>query len=141
MLFVADVIPPELRRVVEFLNEQMDPAQVLALEIRQFVGGEMKTLVPRLLGQSEFAQRKKSGANEMSPLVDEPTFLNDLMARRKPAEEAAVRRLLGWASQAELVPGFWKTRDRCSFIPTLLRHGLKIYPLSLRTIRAISYSR
>jgi hypothetical protein len=25
LVFVADVIPPELGRVVEFLNEQMDP--------------------------------------------------------------------------------------------------------------------
>ena len=31
MLFVADVIPLELRRIVEFLNEQMDPAEVLAI--------------------------------------------------------------------------------------------------------------
>jgi hypothetical protein len=34
MLFVADRIPAELRRIVEFLNEQMDPAEVLALELR-----------------------------------------------------------------------------------------------------------
>ncbi len=36
MVFVADVIPRELRRIVEFLNEQMDPAEVLAVEIKQF---------------------------------------------------------------------------------------------------------
>jgi hypothetical protein len=38
LIFVADVIPPELRRIVEFLNAQMDPAEVLALEIKQYVG-------------------------------------------------------------------------------------------------------
>jgi len=38
MLFVADEIPSELRRIVEFLNQQMDPAEVLALEIRQYLG-------------------------------------------------------------------------------------------------------
>jgi hypothetical protein len=27
MVFVADRIPPELRRIVEFLNEQMRPAE------------------------------------------------------------------------------------------------------------------
>jgi len=32
---VADVIPPELQRVVEFLNQRMDPAEV---EPRQYVG-------------------------------------------------------------------------------------------------------
>ena len=38
MLFVADEIPTELRRIVEFLNEQMDPAEILAIELRQFAG-------------------------------------------------------------------------------------------------------
>ena len=52
MLFVADVIPPELRRIIEFLNEQMDPAEVLGVEIKQYVGEGMKTLVPRVIGQT-----------------------------------------------------------------------------------------
>src|SRR5690606_11228790 len=38
LVFVADHIPHELRRVVEFLNEQMDPAEVIAIEVRQFIG-------------------------------------------------------------------------------------------------------
>lgn len=38
MVFVADTIPTELRRIVEFLNEQIDPAEILAVEVRQFVG-------------------------------------------------------------------------------------------------------
>ena len=38
LIFAADEIPSELRRVVEFLNEQMNPAEVLAIEIRQYVG-------------------------------------------------------------------------------------------------------
>jgi hypothetical protein len=58
MLFVADVIPPELRRIVEFLNEQMDPAEVLAVEIKQYVGHGMKTLVPRVIGQTAEAEKK-----------------------------------------------------------------------------------
>jgi len=59
MVFVADVIPSELRRIVEFLNEQMDPAEVLAVEIKQFVGEGMKTLVPRVMGQTAEAEKKK----------------------------------------------------------------------------------
>ena len=38
LIFVADMIPSELQRIVEFLNEQMDPAEVLAFEIKQFLG-------------------------------------------------------------------------------------------------------
>lgn len=61
LIFVADEIPAELRRVVEFLNTQMDPAEVLAVEIKQYVGGNLKTLVPRVMGQTVEAQQKKGG--------------------------------------------------------------------------------
>ena len=36
LLFVADKIPRELRRIIEFLNEQMRPAELLALEIAHY---------------------------------------------------------------------------------------------------------
>ena len=63
LIFVADIIPPELRRIVEFLNEQMDPAEVLAVEVRQYVGQGVKTLVPRVVGQTAEAQQRKSSGH------------------------------------------------------------------------------
>ncbi len=45
--------------MVEFLNAQMDPAEVLALEIKQYIGQGLKTLVPRVVGQTAEAQRRK----------------------------------------------------------------------------------
>lgn len=59
MLFVADEIPSELRRIIEFLNTQMEPAQVLGVEVKQFVGEGMRSLVPRVYGQTEEAKGKK----------------------------------------------------------------------------------
>lgn len=61
LIFVADVIPSELRRIVEFMNEQMDRTEVLALEVRQYVerGGARVTLVPRLIGETEAARQMK----------------------------------------------------------------------------------
>lgn len=38
LVFVADSIPSELRRIIEFLNEEMRTVEVLAIEIRQFIG-------------------------------------------------------------------------------------------------------
>jgi hypothetical protein len=61
MVFVADEIPSELQRIVEFLNGQMDPAEVLAVEIKQYVGRGLQTLVPRVLGQTVEAIIKKTG--------------------------------------------------------------------------------
>lgn len=60
LLFVADSIPPELRRLVEFLNEKMRDVEVLAVEIKQFVGGGAhRVMVPRLIGMTETAREQK----------------------------------------------------------------------------------
>ena len=60
MVFVSDMIPPELARVIEFLNNQMDPAEVLGIEIKQYVSSKLKTLVPRVIGNTSEAKAKKS---------------------------------------------------------------------------------
>ena len=52
LLFVADRIPDELARVVEFLNEQMPRIEVLAVEIKQFRGAALVTLVPQVIGRT-----------------------------------------------------------------------------------------
>lgn len=52
LLFVADHVPAELQRVIEFLNEQMNPAEVLGIELRHFSGGGLRTLVPRVVGRT-----------------------------------------------------------------------------------------
>ena len=60
MVFVADRIHPELRRIVEFLNEQMRPAEVLAIEVAQFTAGSTRLLAPTLIGATERAAAAKA---------------------------------------------------------------------------------
>jgi hypothetical protein len=55
LLFVADELPPELRRLIEFLNEQFTNIEVLGVELRQYVGQGIKALVPRVVGQTQAA--------------------------------------------------------------------------------------
>ena len=40
MLFVADRVSKELTRIIEFMNEQMRPAEVLAIEVEHFLGAD-----------------------------------------------------------------------------------------------------
>jgi hypothetical protein len=62
LVFVADEIPSELRRVIEFLNERMTPTEVLGIEVKQYAGeSELRTLVPRVVGQTEQARAHKGG--------------------------------------------------------------------------------
>lgn len=103
LVFVADVIPPELRRIVEFLNGQMNPAEVIAVEVRQFIGQGVRALVPRVLGQTAAAQQAKASVSSIGKRVwDEDSFFADLAARRGPHEAAVAREILGWARDAEL---------------------------------------
>ncbi len=85
MLFVADVIPPELRRIVEFLNQQIDPAEVLAVEIKQYVGQGMKTLVPRVFGQTAEAETRKGrkGKTESEQLAQASQEIKSLYEQLK----------------------------------------------------------
>lgn len=82
MVFVADEIPLELARVVEFLHAQMDPAEVLAVEVKQFANDSLQTLVPRLIGQTAEAQIKKA-AGSIQRQWNESAFFQELEQRRR----------------------------------------------------------
>ena len=117
LLFIADEIPPELRRVVEFLNSQMDPAEVLAIEVKQFVGENLKTLVPRVLGQTEKALGRKIVDRGEPRKWNEASFFLDLSQRRGEQEAAVARRLLEWATKHNLRIWWGEGKKDGSFFP------------------------
>lgn len=119
MVFVADEIPPELRRVVEFLNSQMDPAEVLAVEIKQYTGQEMKTLVPRVIGLTAEAQQKKRPEGRQ---WDEASFFQDLESRCSSSEVGPARKILEWAQANKLRIWWGKGSIDGSFFP-MIDHG------------------
>ena len=136
LIFAADEIPFELRRVVEFLNEQMDPAEVLAVEIRQYAGQGMKTLVPRLIGQTVGAQQKKSGGAREGRQWNEASFF-EALEKSEDAEVAAVaRRILEWGTRKGLEI-YWGQGKKGSFIPTLIHNGTRHQLLPVRTIGVV----
>jgi len=99
LVFVADLIPPELRRVVEFLNAQMDPAQVIAVEIRQYVGPGLKTMVPRVIGlTAEAEQKKRAGSGRQRRQWDVPQFMQTLTDNRGETIAEVASRILGWTA-------------------------------------------
>jgi hypothetical protein len=120
MIFVADTLPPELVRVIEFLNEQMNPAEVLGVELRQFAAGDHVAYVPRVVGRTTFAIDKKGGAGER---WTRDTFLAAARERCSDAENGLIDRLLShvdtfgeklsWGRGATPgVGGWYKVRGR-----------------------------
>lgn len=101
LLFVADVIPRELRRVVEFLNAQMSPAEVLAIELRQFQGEGLRTLVPMVIGQTQAAIRTKSSTSSAPQRNwDEAIFLEALGERTDERSVANARLIIDWMKRS-----------------------------------------
>lgn len=79
LVFVADNIPRELARIVEFLNDQMR-ADVRAVELRWFADGEgVMTLSPRVIGETERANAAKSVAKGNAP-VDRAGWISEHLA-------------------------------------------------------------
>jgi len=98
LLFVADQIPNELKRIVEFLNTQMNPAEVLALELQQFEGQGLKTIVPVVYGQTEEARVIK-GSGRATRQWDRVSFFAALNERNDPQTIQVAEKLATWMEQ------------------------------------------
>lgn len=96
LVFVADKIPSTLLRIVEFMNGQMDPCEVIAVELRQYLhgaadGSEIRTLVPRVHGLTATAKHRKRvartvqdpGIYVLEPVADEFEREFGLESRRR----------------------------------------------------------
>ncbi|HEY0016519.1 MAG TPA: hypothetical protein VGC13_09385 [Longimicrobium sp.] len=121
LVFVADVIPASLKAIIEFLNGQMDPAEVLGVEVRQYASGTLRTLVPRVIGQTATAERKKGRSQAEQWTL--PRFRERLKERKGAAAVEVADRILEWAR--ERMPDFWYGRGTMdgSIIPRLYVNG------------------
>jgi len=133
MVFVADIIPPELQRIVEFLNSQMDPAEVVAVEIRQYVGQGLKTLVPRVIGQTVEAHQKKASGPREGRQWDEATFFQTLETRRGSNEATIARKILVWAQTRKLRLWWGQGKQDGSFFPMFDYQGKQYWLIAVWT--------
>jgi hypothetical protein len=123
LVFVADEIPQELRQVVEFLNAQMDPAEVLAVEVKQYVGGGKKSLVPRVVGQSATAQSRRSGGAQARQRWDEARFFDKLEEGHGASAAGTARALLDWAKRNGCEIYWGEGTNMGSFSPRIRHRG------------------
>lgn len=105
LLLVADVVPPEARRIIEFLNDHMPELEVAAVEIAHYTAGDFAAYVPRIHGQTERAKQAKTARAGLSQRTTPDEFLSQL------ASTAAkwVQGLLKTAEPLGLTP-YWGTK-------------------------------
>jgi hypothetical protein len=93
LIFVSDKIPKELKRIIEFLNEQMHPAEVLGIELKQFAKDNIRTLVPQVIGRTFNAQSKKQTYIPGYQWTEE-TFINELVGKKGKECEIIIKTIL-----------------------------------------------
>jgi hypothetical protein len=116
LLFVADSLPPELRRIIEFLNEQSDPMEVLGVEVRHYVGDHRRTIVPRVVGQTAGAQQRKGTRSPRTKWTAE-RFFAEVTENHGAAVSERYRMLLEWAQDRGLRIWWGEGKFQGSFIP------------------------
>ena len=131
LVFVADEIPAELQRVVEFLNNQMDPAEVLAVEIPRYAGSGLETLAPRVIGQTVAARTRKSGSTPGQPW-DESRFLAAL-ERKGPEARGVAEDLISWCRERSMGDSWGRGARTGIYRPTVTQGEHRYDPLAQDT--------
>ncbi len=105
LIIAGDELRPEVRRVIEFLNEQLRTIQIFGLEIRCYGEEPNAVIVPFLVGQSQAASSHKQ------PSIDAKVWtIDQLQAAYANIEDSRERdrllQLLQWAASRDcLVTG------------------------------------
>lgn len=137
LVFVADIIPVELQRIVEFLNEGLVRTEVLAIEVKLFVSEDSltKTLVPRVIGQTSTAidTKRTMHRSRITPAFDEAGFLDE--ARSVGGDDVAncVQDVAAWMRSLGLEPSFGAGRTGPMYLDIRLPDGRSIKPMSVNT--------
>jgi hypothetical protein len=92
IVFFLEQAPPELKRLVEFMNNQMGTIEVLLVEAKQYEANGVRVVVPTLFGFTEkIRQMKRAVATEQrrqTAAIDWDSFKKN--AEQKGTEEATI---------------------------------------------------
>jgi hypothetical protein len=69
LVFACDDVPSSLQRIVEYLNERMDPTEVLALQVQCMRAGNQEIYSSTLVGATERARAVKGKPRQPSVIL------------------------------------------------------------------------
>lgn len=101
LIIATDELRPEVRRMIEYLNNEMQNTEILGLELK-FYGEETESmvLVPRLVGQSQSAIDKKGSGGNVKWTVDK---LKEAYGKLVDNELGGkLQKILNWAVDKEI---------------------------------------
>ena len=118
LIILADEIPKRLQRVIEFLNNQFDPCEVLGIEIRHYTADNgMRMVAPRVIGQTAILERRKGKSSKQKWTRE--TFLFEMTKNRPDEEIEVIERILAWVEKNKLRIWWGKGSTGGSFVPLM----------------------
>lgn len=124
LIFVADTIPKRLQLIVEFLRDYMDPCEVRALEVRQFLGeNSFQMIAPHYVGGSvQVDIRKQMPGNRKQ--LDEQT-LYSFLQQKSPDLVEVVKKIFIWIKNRglKIYWGKYSEGSNASVIPVFPYNG------------------
>jgi hypothetical protein len=129
LVWVSDSLPKELRRIIEFLNEQMDPAQAIGIEIKMFSDQNLKVMVPRVINPPTQRRVASSPGKQWT----EEEFFSVLTANKGANIANIAKSILDWARSKSLKIWWGRGRIEGSFIPGIKVNSEEYYPITVNT--------
>ncbi len=128
LVFLADEISIELEKIVEFMNTQMNPTEVLAVEIKQYSSEWFSTIIPRVIG---LTSKMKSGSIYAEKQWDETTFFEHLQQKQDLAQLTVAQDIYQWAKEHSLLIEWSKNSKFPAFFINLEYKGKKFKPIEV----------
>ena len=130
LIFLADELPYNLIRVIEFLNNELEKIEVVGVDVQLYKADQFHILVPRVVGLSTQVLDKRRRANPDRIDRDEESFLAELTTICGDSTTAAVQKIMKWCSENEVVIGFTTTK-RGSFVPEFRLGADMVWPFAI----------
>ena len=107
LIFLSDKFSLETQRIIEFLNRQMENSEAYAVEVPQYTGGGMRTLVPRVLNPSVLQADRRAASAGRGEAWTAERFYDDLSSRCGPEGVQVFRMIHDWAEGRPLLTTYF----------------------------------
>jgi hypothetical protein len=130
LVFLADELPPQLIRMIEFLNERFAEIEVVGVELRQYSNGSISILVPRVVGLTTRALDKRQSANPDRIAWDKESFCDTIQEHHGKAATDSITAVMRWCDENQVLIGFTNSKSG-SFVPEFALGGKMVWPIAI----------
>jgi len=116
MIIASDGIPSNMKRIIEFLNSQMDTAELIGVDLHKFGLEDFEVLTTSVIGKTEESRAKKERRTPPKRKWDRISFLNDIETKSGPQARSISEKLIQWCEKNNVRIWWGEGYTEASFI-------------------------